>query len=389
MRLRALTLIALAALPVGGCRPARAPPAPPARVNLPAGAWPVFRGDAALTGVRPGPFPARLQRRWRQPLGARTRSCAVVSADARLFVGTESGDLLALDRAGKVLWRYAAGAAIETPPLLTAGLVVAGTATGTLHAVDAATGAGLWRFAAEDKIVGSANAVAPTATHPALVVFGSYDTQIYALAAESGARHWAHSTRNYVNGAPAVTTDGRVVFGGCDGQLHVIRAADGSAEAEIDAGSYVAAAPAVAGGIAYVGTYGNEFLALDLAAGTVAWRFAPPEGAQPFFASPAVAEDRLVTGSRDGFVYCLSRADGALLWRHRTGGEVDASPVVVGDTVLAGSADGRLYLLALADGRLRGQFELGAPVSGSPAVGAGLVVVTTEDGAVHAFEGAP
>ncbi len=73
----------------------------------------------------------------------------------------------------------------------------------------------------------------------------------------------------------------------------------------------------VAGGVAYFGSSVDDHVyAIDLARGTIRWRFAA-EGPVRF--APAIAGGRVYFGSDDGYVYCLDGQTGKLLWRYRVG----------------------------------------------------------------------
>ncbi len=60
----------------------------------------------------------------------------------------------------------------------------------------------------------------------------------------------------------------------------------------------------------------DEVCAVDIISGDVCWSFFT-EGPVRF--APTVREGRVYAGSDDGYVYCLSAADGSLIWRHRPG----------------------------------------------------------------------
>ena len=75
--------------------------------------------------------------------------------------------------------------------------------------------------------------------------------------------------------------------------------------------------PVVAGGMVYFGSSSDHQVhALDLATGEHKWRFFT-DGPVRF--APAVWQGKLYIASDDGCVYCLSAADGKLLWRFGAG----------------------------------------------------------------------
>src|SRR5262249_53725996 len=79
--------------------------------------WPQFRGDPHLTGVARSVPPERLDVIWTQEAGGSVGSSAAI-VDGVVYVGSESGALLALDLAtGARKWTYATGAEIgESSP---------------------------------------------------------------------------------------------------------------------------------------------------------------------------------------------------------------------------------------------------------------------------------
>ena len=74
---------------------------------------------------------------------------------------------------------------------------------------------------------------------------------------------------------------------------------------------------AVVGDAVYVGSSGgNKVCCLDAATGAVRWNFLT---GGPVRLAPSVVDGRVFFGSDDGYVYCLSAADGALIWKVHAG----------------------------------------------------------------------
>jgi hypothetical protein len=61
--------------------------------------------------------------------------------------------------------------------------------------------------------------------------------------------------------------------------------------------------------------------------------------------SPAICDDVLFIGSSDSNLYALNEADGELVWKYSTTGEVHSSPAIADGTVYVGSYDGNLYAI--------------------------------------------
>ncbi len=346
--------------------------------------WPVFRGDARLTGIAKGNLPDDIGLLWSFKTGGYIKSSPVMTR-GRVFIGSGDGKVysLCLENGAKA-WEFDTRDTVEAPPLIVEESVYFGSLEGIFYSVDIRTGILNWKYETQGKIIGSANWAAAGDYDPKLILVGSYDNSMHCVDSESGEEVWIYRTGNYINGAPAVA-DGKVVFGGCDAQLHLVSTADGNEITSIGVGSYIAGSAALVDDQAFLSHYGNRLICADLKAGNITWEYGGGSNAAPFFSSPAVNDDRVVVGSRDGNLYCVNRKDGAKLWSFQTRGDVDSSPVICADKVVFGSSDGRIYIVKLSDGALVWSYEIGKPVTGSPAVADGMVVIGDEDGRVYAF----
>ena len=352
--------------------------------------WPSFRGNARQTGVAAMPLARELELQWAFRMAPGEAPAANVDvgiestaaiADGSAYVGGLDSQLYAIALGdGKLKWKYATAAPVTASPAVSGGAVFFGDESGLFHAVDAATGKGRWTFATDGKITASANAV------EGKVIFGSYDTNLYCLAADTGAQIWRAETEDYVHGSPAVA-DSVALTAGCDGYLRLIGMESGHEVARMELGTYVGASLAVGGGSAYVGTFGNQVLGIDLTARRISWRYEPADRQSPFYASAAVTAEAIVIGGRDRSVHALDPDSGELLWSFDAAGKIDSSPVVAGDRVYFGSNDGAVYGVNLKSGDAEWQFDTGSPITASPAVAAGRLVIGTVDGTLFCFSG--
>ncbi len=349
--------------------------------------WPMFRGNAAQTGVITTPFADSYTLAWTYTTGSACTSAVI--ADGIAVVGSGDGKVHAVDLiSGKARWTVDLAAPIDAAPLILDGQVIVGTTEGRLVSLTLADGKQRWEGKAGDKITGAATWFPQDGVKRLLI--GSHDNNIYCFNAADGAEVWKYETGSYVNGTPAIgTLAGQqvAVAGGCDAKLHVVDLVTGKGLRTIETSAYVAASVAVHDGHAYVGHYGNEVIAADLATGIITWTY--KDRNFPFFSSPAVTADVVLLGGRDRRIHCLERATGKVRWVVPARGNVDGSPLISAvdgkGRVLIGSDDGRLYLLDLADGKERWSFEIGDKLSGSPAIADGRVVVGGDNGNLYAF----
>jgi len=354
----------------------------------PADRWTHFRGSQLLTGVSASRLPEKLAVAWTYEAGESIESSAAI-VDGSVYVGTQAGELLALELAtGKLQWKYKTTAGIaESSPAVEGGLVYIGDSAGVVHAVDAHTGKGAWTFKTESEIKSSPVVI------DGKVLIGSYDQHLYALEAKTGKLLWKLEAAGPVHSTAGVL-DGTAFVSGCDGQLRGVRISDGKQLLHVDAGAYTGASPALEAGsnsaasrrAAYFGTFENEVLGVDLSAQKPAWRYEHPERRFPFYSSAALFEGKIILGGRDKLVHALDARTGMSLWTFATRARVDSSPAISAGRVYVGSNDGRLYVLDVNTGKKLSEFEAGAPLSASPAIASGYLVIGSQDGVLYALK---
>lgn len=347
--------------------------------------WSRFRNDAQLTGSTDESLPDELMPLWSFQADTGIESTAAI-VGSTVYIASLDGNLFALDLGtGARKWVYAGGEPIKSSPAVHDGVIYFGDEGGILHAVDAADGKRRWTFEAESGIISSPNYAA------GLLLFGSYDNSLYGLHPKDGSLAWRLETEGYVHATPAIWEESEstplAISAGCDGMLRLVRVQDGSEVRQIDLGAYVASSPAVSGDRAYLGSFNNEVLGVDLAKGTIAWTYAPQDREFPFYASAAVDGGMVIIGGRDKRVHALKALTGELLWTYTTRGRVDASPVVQGGRIFVASTSGELLALDRA-GKPVWQFDAGSPIIASPSIASGRLLVGTADGLLLCF-GAP
>lgn len=342
-------------------------------------AWPMFRGSSALCGVSETQLPKTLKLRWSYQAKDSIESSAAI-VDGTVYVGSMDGSLHAIDlAAGKVRWQYGTGGPVEeSSPCVHSGMAYVGDLNGVLHAVDVATGKARWTFKTDGEIKSSPNWAGNR------IYFGSYDQYLYCLSATTGALVWKYRTEGPVHCTPAIDKE-TVYISGCDENFRALEADTGKQLYALPLGAYAGASAAVRDGQAYVGTFGNEVLGIDLKRRITSWTYSHPTRNFPFYSSAALTNDRVVLGGRDKIVHCLARSTGKAVWTFSTRARVESSPLITGNRVFVGSNDGVLYELDLATGKKIWEFTAGAPLSASPAAAQNALVIGSQDGMVYCF----
>ena len=163
-------------------------------------------------------------------------------------------------------------------------------------------------------------------------------------------------------------------------------------------GGQIFASPVIHDGIAYIGTNGGTFNAVDTQDGRIVWAVGL---GFPVYGTAQVEEDAIYVVSDGGFLHRLDRKDGHEVWRH----ELDDGqqrrvlphpsvfdwdwqaprPVLADGVVYAGGAGGVLHALDADSGQVRWTFAVAGRIRHAVAVDAGQVYVAAESGTVHAL----
>ena len=371
-------------------------PAPEVKPAAAPFAWATYHGGADLAGVADIQLPGALSLLWRFKAGAPVRTTPVAAGD-RIFFANAKGQVFAIDAQGQQVWsrsflrparndRPPREEVFDAPLVCVEDMVVAGSASGIVYALDAATGGERWKADLDGTILGAPSfaAVKPgNAGEEALRLFVIEQSAgvLHCLDARTGERVWKTEGVDRCDASPGIG-GGVAVFGSCAAALHVFSAETGELlrEVPIDDDSQVAGGVVVIGDAAFSGSRSGKVLQVNTQTGSVVW--VNEDSQDEVFSTPAVDDAWVVVGSADGMVYGLERATGTRRWTFAADGAF-SSPVIAGDKVVVCS-EGALHLLRLADGGALWSFEVSDAIT-SPAIAGGLVVVGSDDGTVAAF----
>ena len=275
------------------------------------------------------------------------------------------------------LWRFACEDEVRSTPAVHDGVVYVGAYDSNAYAIDAESGKFRWKYATEGS-VGSSPCVFGDR-----VFFGSSDHSLYAVNAETARIAWTCPTSGSIWSSPRAAF-GHVFFGSDDRHFYAVSAQNGRVAWKFQAEGVVRSSPAIGDDAIYVACEAGVVYALDMS-GQGRWRFRARRGVT---ASPALTEDMVYVGCQDRNIYSLDIRSGWSVWRYRTGGPVVSSAAVDADEgiVYVGSSDGFVYALDLENGHLVWRFGTDGQVSSSPAVADGAVYFGSVDGSVYSVD---
>ncbi|NNF15511.1 MAG: outer membrane protein assembly factor BamB [Gammaproteobacteria bacterium] len=325
------------------------------------------------------------------------------------------------------------GLLLGLAPASSGSKVYAASSDGKVAAFDTVSGALHWRT----ELGKQRGVAAGPGVGAELVVVGTTDGEIIALAKDTGEVRWTSEVNSSVLAAPAVSTDG-IAVRTVDGQLKLLDINNGTEQWNVDrriqgltlrgSSSPVFAANAVVSGFD-----NGKVAAFNVATGQVLWeqsiterrgrneleRLADVDGnlvidgedlylvgfqgravlmslrtGQPIWEQDmsshnAVAVDwqHVYISTADDELLALDRRNGLPVWKstdfaHRqlTG------PVVVGSSVVVGDFEGYLHWLSVIDGQPQARTRAGSAAIRAPLLAVGdIVYVQNDKGELHAF----
>ncbi|AZR22843.1 outer membrane protein assembly factor BamB [Xanthomonas vasicola] len=332
-------------------------------------------------------------------IGVRQRPAV---ADGKVYAAAITGGVQALDlQTGKRVWEYKPKKEerndrkfkqrLSGGPGVGEGLVVIGSLSGDVIALNQADGTEKWRAKVPNEVI-AAPAIAQN-----LVLVRSNDGRVTAFDAATGERRWFHAeegpTLSVRGNAPIVTGPGVVFVGNDSGTLSALALQDGrplweqaigvpEGRTELERMSDVDGAPVLDGTTLYATSFKNETLALEGPSGRPLWT-RDHGGAGGVGVSSAV----VVVSDNAGSVWGLDKSSGAAMWSQAALARRSLTGVAIqGDYAVVGDYKGYLHWLKLSDGALAARARAGRhTLLAQPQVVDGILLLQNTDGDLTAF----
>jgi len=367
--------------------------------------------ETPLPAFDRGPGP-----KWQQKLGAAIYATAAV-ADGTAYVGTTGGMFYAINiKDGSYRWAFAAGRPIYGEASVTTDAVYFTCDNGFLYKLDRATSKEVWHYDLGDgqaprilphQVVDNSgdfdfdiHASRPTRFGDTIYV-GSGDGSIHAVNARSGARVWRFAAKGKMRGDVVVDRT-RLYVGGFGGVVYAIDRNTGAQIWEKDTKAEITDSVALIGDVIVVGNRGGLLAGLNRETGQTIWKAQLWGSSAESTAIPAKVRGQFYFGSSDlRRVALMDAKDGRVLWRTDVYGWAWPRPTLAGNRLYMsaiGAAPyqmrhlGSLTAMDAESGKIIWRWPMpespGAWMNGfvaSPVVSDGAIIVGGLDGSLYAF----
>ena len=339
--------------------------------TYPGGDVTMFRRGLRRLGYYPDAVvPTDVEIEWSMPVNGIGHSAAKSSPlptpdGDTVLIPSDRGKLHAVTPAGERRWTADTTAGLSYgfhgTPLVVDGTAYIGGYDGSMYAFDVETGRRRWKTSTARLRGAIAIGSSPAYWDGVLYVVAEYNYPwqepsgtMWALDAATGQPLW-HDSRLWGMPHPSTAIDPateRMVTGSNDGVCYAweFPSLEFAWRFETD-GEIKGTIPTYDGG-AFVGSWDGRFYRVDLEDGTEEWSF---EIGQVIMSNPGIDPDAGVVyvGSDDWNVYALDTDTGERLWSTDVSGNVIGSLSVTAESVLVGSYDAHLYALDKTTGAVR------------------------------------
>ena len=263
------------------------------------------------------------------------------------------GHLYSFDVAsGDLLWKLPFKHGIASSPLLVGDRVIAVSSEGEVIAVEPKTGEVVWNEAPAGTL--KATAFVPSPAYAAKRIFiGDNTNKLFALDAATGATLWRNTLPARTSTALVVAAD-MLVLGTEDGYINWIALDSGDVKKRIRLedgrpyGTPILAAPLLF--VLAASAQGN-LLALDAQSGAVQWKQQTPKEWTTY--RPLVTGSTVIVGSEDKDLCAFDRANGDVRWC-RSVGQIPRGLGISSDGILyVGSLSGVVQAFRIGAGETR------------------------------------
>jgi outer membrane protein assembly factor BamB len=281
-----------------------------------------------------------------------------------------------LDPPLKQAWSINTHGLLEFPPAIGGGIAYAINKYGNGKAIQLGTRKVVAELNLDPKDKGHQQIVTGPAYYRGLVYGAFLDGTVAAGNGKTGKTVWKRHLHAHLESSP-LPVDGNVYLGTDGDEVVALDAGDGHTVWTFKAPGAFKASPSYDGGNIFDGDYQSSMYALDADTGKPVWRTntstVAPYGKGGFFSSPAIAFGNVYAARDDGVVYAFDERTGKVRWSYETGGAVYGSPAVAEvpgtpPTVYIGSENGRLFALDARTGKVRWTYNVGGPVEGTTTV---------------------
>jgi outer membrane protein assembly factor BamB len=284
-----------------------------------------------------------------------------------LIVSNSHDGVSAYDsQTGEKKWHFFVANGVEKEPILFRDNLYFGANDGFFYSVKAKTGLENWKNHVKAEIVASPS------FDPAegRVYFLTIANSLFALDAESGKQVWTYtrqdpSSYSIRGGTTPLIQDNLVYVGFSEGSFVAFNKLNGTISWEIQLNKNkrfkdIDSTAVLSDGKIFISGYDDKLYCLSSANGDVLWKF-DAGGYSPV----TIKEELLFYPSTNGKIYALDKNTAKKIWEYEVANGIPTEISLMKNLLVLGESQGSVLFLKPSDGKLIQHFEPGRGVLGS------------------------
>ena len=313
----------------------------------------------------------------------------------------------------KTLWKFSSMkpnlhfVIAKSDPILDESRVYVGSDSGTMWALNQSDGSVAWSFKIGPQPLFKGIFSSP-AISGAMIFFGGYDGNFYALDKDTGKKRWMCFEADWIGSSPAIAEDLGLVFVGLE--FGLFRKRGGIVAIDIKTGKkrwgfsempcFTHSSPLYIRRHRQVVIGSNDGAAylFDAATGALVWKFdggvltekAVDSGFSEYDVKESFAyderRDMIIFGNTNGSLWFVDRRSGKSVGEFKAEFGFYSTPVIYKDTVLASSVDKNLYCVGLDTFAEKWRWNAGARIFATPVVIGESVYIGSNTGKLVEFD---
>ena len=345
---------------------------------------------AALQEIQPS-YTAKID--WSSNIGKTDRYDYTPALDSSaIYANNAAGDIVKLDASnGRQVWRINVGEPISGGIGIGAGILMVGSKTGNVHALDSA-GKLLWKSKVSSEILSVPR------YFDGMVIVRTGDNHIFGLDATDGSRKWVYERATpalSLRSSVGIVVDGGAVYAGfAGGKMVAIRADNGKllweatiaqpkGVTEIERIADITSLPVIDGPVVYAVAYQGRVAAVDRRSGKVVWNRDISS-----YSGMNAEDGKIFVSHALGSVYSLDYETGKTFWRQA--GLLNrrlTAPLPMGSVIAVGDLEGYLHFLTRDEGSFAARIKLDSNAVMSLIAGTNSkqLIAETRDGGIYAI----
>jgi len=266
--------------------------------------------------------------------------------DALVFIGTEEGEVVALHAStGELAWRAEVGGEILASPMAGTGTVVVSTSVDRLTGLSSVDGTQKWSLKQSTPRLTLRGRSRPLVMSD--IVFAGFENgKLLLVRLENGQTLWEK------------------------------RVGDAVGKSELERLADVDSRPILIKDTIYAAAYQSRVVAIHAPSSRIVW-----ENNTSTYQDMAVDSSNIYVTDENDVVIAIDRSNGLTVWRQQAFGYRSVSaPAVADDYIVVGDREGYLHVLDKQTGEQAGRIKLGSAIASQPLVRGSTVFVQTVDG---------